>query len=121
MFLRPLGDVHKYDAQARAGKLRTGASRFLLPTRCRMSGVMGRPVLTSATPAAPRHTWSPSRTSAITPGMPARCTLRIAVSSSTGLSEFFMTFIRLSGFRTTSITAILERGRLEFTTSFKRK
>jgi hypothetical protein len=36
----------------------------MLPTRWRMSGLMGRPVRTSATPAAPRHTWPASRTSA---------------------------------------------------------
>src|SRR5215469_8562394 len=33
-----------------------------MPTRCRMSGVTGRPVLTSATPAAPRNTWPLWRT-----------------------------------------------------------
>src|ERR1700722_533804 len=56
-----------------------------------MSGVTGRPVLTSATPAAPRHIWSPSRTSANTPGIPAQWTFSMAIFNSVGSSGFFMT------------------------------
>jgi hypothetical protein len=54
-------------------------------TRC-MPGVTGRPVLKSV---APRHIWSPSHTSANTPGIPARWTLSMAVCSCAASSGFF--------------------------------
>lgn len=43
----------------------------MLPACCRNCGLTGRPVLTSATPAARFQVRLPSRTSASTPGMPA--------------------------------------------------